>query len=126
MRVLIGIAACVCLLGFASPSDAATIASPAIFGAHTQDIARCVVYNAGSTAQTVTIRLLDESGGVISTTTQSLAPGQFLSRASFISFGVAYACSVTAGTTSTLRAAFVIEEQVFNSSPRPIRSAPLR
>jgi hypothetical protein len=90
-----------------------------------------VVLNGGTTTLTVTVKILDESGGVVRTSNcGSIAPNDFCSVASGISFGVAYACIATAGSVANLRGAMVIEESVpdgFGGSyERPFRSAPLR
>ena len=130
MRKLVALSACIAVFGFAGVADAAQIASPAIFGAHTQTGALCIVYNGGTTALTVTLRILNESGGVEKSEIGTLGPGQFGSIFTGIAFGVAYACSATASQVSTLRATMIIVEHYIEpgggGANRSIRSAPLR
>jgi hypothetical protein len=127
MKIIIALVACACILGLAGVSDAAQISSPAIFGAYTQTTAHCIVVNGGTTTLTVTVKILDESGGVVKSITDSLPPGEFSPVSAGISFGVAYACIATAGSVANLRGALSIEEPSSDGTyQRPIRSAPLQ
>ena len=129
MRTVIGII--VCVFGFAGVADAAKKASPSIFGSHNQQAAFCSVVNRGTTAVTVTVRILNESGGVERSITETLAPGDIRTNAVGISFGVAYACAITSPQALTLvRATMMIMELYVNASGlsayRPVRTAALR
>jgi hypothetical protein len=114
----------------AGVAHAGTLFSPAIFGSHDQNQATCVVLNAGTTTQSVTIKILNESGITEAQTTQTLAPGDFRSLTRNIANGVAYACSVTGPTSGALRASLsiidIVPDGFGGSNHRPIRSAPLR
>ena len=126
MKMQIVVAASVSVFGFAAAAHAAQLSSPAIFGAHTQDIAHCVVVNGGTTTVAVILTILDESGGILARRGDAIDPGGFASVDSFIPFGVAHACIVTtASSVANLRAALTIVELVPGGT-RPIRSAPLR
>jgi hypothetical protein len=130
MKAIIALAACAGVLGLVGVSDAAQISSPAIFGAYTQTTAHCIVVNGGTSTLTVTVKILNESGGVVTSVTDPLPPGEFGPLSAHISFGVAYACTATAGSVANLRGALSIEETVSDgfggSYQRPIRSAPLQ
>src|SRR5215218_734901 len=99
MKSLITLAAC--MLGFAGVCDAAQIASPTIYASPSQNVALCAVYNGGTTAQTVRLRLFDE-GGVIPAPAadncgSALPAGGFCSIAKIgLSSISAFACSATA------------------------------
>ena len=123
MRTLV---ACALVLALATTARAATISSPVIFGAYTQTTAQCVVFNGGTSPLSVTVKILNEGGGVVRSTTCDgpLPAGEFCSDASSISSGVGYACSATAGSTANLRGALTIEE-TNGTDQRPIRSAAL-
>ncbi len=132
MRILVVLAACAGVLALAGSAHAAQIASPTTFGAFTQDRAECVVLNGGTAALAVTVKILNESGGTVKTSTcgGSLPEGEFCSVSTAIDFGVGYACIATAPSTASLRGALVISEQLpdgFGSTYfLRIRSAPLR
>ena len=130
MRKLIVFVALIITFGFATAANAAQIASPAIFGAHTQTGAMCAIYNAGTTPLTVTLRILDESGGVVKSQAGTLQPGEFGSIFTSISFGVAYACSANASGVSNLRGTMIIMQHYIDDfgggANRSIRSAQLR
>jgi hypothetical protein len=128
MRLLIVVIACLTAVGPAGFAHAAQIASPAIFGSHDQDVAQCVVINGGTDPINVTVRILNESGGAVDTEVcNQLPPFGFCSAAALnIPIGVAFACTATAGSVLKLRGTLTIQENVTDSSPRPIRSAPLR
>ena len=55
MKTLVALAACI--FGFAGVCHAAQIASPAIYASFSQNDALCIVYNGGSSTQTVQVRL---------------------------------------------------------------------
>jgi hypothetical protein len=130
MKTRMLFAACTMFLVATSAADAATISSPAIFGSHDQNQATCVALNIGTTTAAVTLKILNESGGTESTTTQTVAPGDFIVTIRNISSGVAYACSATFPSGTKLSAALTIIDIVpdgwGSSNHRPIRSAPLR
>lgn len=132
MRIIIALVVTAGILGMAGVSDAAQISSPAIFGAFTQTVAECVVLNAGESALSVTVKIVNESGGVIKSYScgGALGPDDFCSVATTISWGVAHGCVATAGSTATLRGALTIDETVSDGFGyfylRAIRSAPLR
>jgi len=104
MKTIIALGACAAVLAPAGVSDAAQISSPAIFGAFTQNTAHCVVVNSGTTTFTVTVKILNESGGVVTSVTDPLAPGEFGPVSANVSSGVAYACTATAGSSRTSEA----------------------
>ena len=127
MKKRIVIAACLAVLGFASSAVAAQLSSPAIFGAHTQDIAQCAVTNVGTTTVNVQMTILDESGGIVARRNDVVGPGQIVFVETPIPFGVAHACIVTTpGSAADLRAALSIVERIAFGATRPLRSAPLR
>ncbi len=130
MRKLIVFVACIATFGFATTASAAQIASPAIFGAHTQTGAMCIIYNAGTTPVTVSLRILNESGGVVRSQTRTVGPGQFDSIFTSISFGVAYGCTATASGVGNLRGTMIIMQHYIDDfgggANRSIRSAQLR
>lgn len=118
------------VLAATAAANAGTIYSPAIFGSHGQNQATCVVLNTGPDVLSVTVRFLNESGGIEKSGTVIIGPGQFAVSTHNISFGVAYACSATSSGSSNLRGALTIIDIVpdgFGGSlHRPIRSADLR
>ena len=126
MKALRVMAACVGVLVFSGSADAATLFSPSIFGAHSQDRAHCVVVNGGTTIVSVVMRIVDESGGTVASRPDVIHPGGFASVDSFIPFGVAHACVVTTSDpVVNLRAAITIVERI-GFTERPLRSASLR
>jgi hypothetical protein len=125
------VAVMICIFGFASVSHAARKASPSIFGSHNQQAAFCSVVNGGTTAVTVTVKILNESGGVEHSITETIAPGDIRTAARSISSGVAYACAITSPASLTnVRATMMIMELYTNDSGlsafRPVRTAALR
>jgi hypothetical protein len=114
-----------CMFGFAGACHAAQIASPAIYADGTQNVAFCVVYNGGSTTQTVQLKLFDEAGNVLTGVNGgcvTLPAGQFCDIAAVgISNDEAYACTVTAGNVTNLHGSIILQ-----SSDTSLRSAPLR
>src|SRR5262245_9491090 len=133
MRTLAAVTACASVLALSSWSQAAQISSPTIFGSGTQDRADCVVLNGGTTTLAVTVTLLSEYGVTVGTSTcgEPLGAHQFCALSRPIDPAGAFACIVTASSVTNLRAALVIEEEVFDpifgfTVLRAIRSAPLR
>jgi hypothetical protein len=125
MKTLVSLA--VCMFGFAGMCHAGQIASPAIYAAFSQDVALCVIYNGGSTTQTVHVQLFDEAGTVLTGVNTScgspLPSGQFCSIAKIgISNDNAYACAVTASSVTPLRGSIILQD----STDTSLRSAPLR
>ena len=127
-RGLLVMVACLGGLGVVGVSHAAEISSPAIFGGVSQAVASCMVLNGGATTLKVTIKLLDESGGLLRQVNCSSVPtGTFCAIGSTaISSGVAYACTATAGSVTNLRGALTIHLDHLGGGNQPIRSAPLR
>jgi hypothetical protein len=120
------IATCVAVLGFAASAAAVQLSSPAIFGAHSQDIAQCAVTNVGTETVNVQMTILNESGGIMARRNDVVAPGQIVFVEIGIPFGVAHACVVTTPGAADLRAALNILERLAFGVTRPLRSAPLR
>src|SRR6187401_2849952 len=113
MKTLVASAAC--LFGFAGMCHAGQIASPAIYAGFAQNVAFCIVYNGGSTAQTVNVRLFDEAGNALTGVNTScgapLGPGQYCSIAKIgISNDNAYACTASAGSASPLRGTMILQD----------------
>jgi hypothetical protein len=123
MKTLVVLAAC--MFGFAGACHAAQIASSALAAGPSQTVALCLVYNGGTTPQTVRVQLFDEAGTVLadSGTCQAIPGGQFCSIAkSGISNDNAYACSATAASVTQLRGAIILQDNSHHS----LRSAELR
>lgn len=115
------------VLGFAGMCHAGQIASPALYASFAQQVALCIIYNGGSTAQTVSAQLFDETGapltGVHTSCGGPLAAGEFCSIAKIgISNDSAYACSATAASVAHLRGSIILQD----GSDTSLRSAPLR
>jgi hypothetical protein len=131
MRTLTVLATFAVVLALTPLVHAAEISSPAIFGSYDQDRAECVIYNGGTGNLSVTIKILTESGTTQAQRNCGTVPaGEFCAQSVGINFGVAYACTATAGTIATLRGALVIQQQVPDGFGGTytfgIRSAPLR
>jgi hypothetical protein len=130
MNTRVFVATFTAVFALSAAAHAATISSPAIFGSHGQNQAACVVLNTSSSSVAVTLKILSESGTVLSQGTQTIAPGQFIVAFATITSGVAHACSATAGTVAGLSGALTITDTVpdgFGGSlRRAIRSSPLR
>jgi hypothetical protein len=131
MRIVIAMIAFVGLPGMSGLAGAAQISSPSIFGGSTQNLAQCVILNGGTTSLTAAVQILDESGNAVKTSNcGTMAPNDFCSAATGISFGGSYSCIATAGSVANLRGAMVIKEPVSDgfggTNERPFRSAPLR
>jgi hypothetical protein len=121
------IASCACVFGFAGMCHAAQIASPSIYGALSQTVALCLVYNAGSASQTVQVQIVDEAGTVVADSGNCTAFGsQFCSLAKIgISNGSAYACTARAGNVANLHGSMILE-QGSGISVNALRSVTLR
>ena len=123
MKTLLTLATC--MFGFAGACHAAQIASPSIYAGPSQTVALCLVYNGGSTPQTVRVRLFDEAGAVLvdSGTCNATPGGQFCSIAKIgISNDAAYACAATAASVTQLRGTIILQD----NSDKSLRSAELR
>jgi hypothetical protein len=127
MKTVVALAAS--MFGFAGMCQAAQIASPAIFASVSQNVANCVVYNGGSTTQTVQIQLFDEAGNVLTGVNGTcggpipLPAGQFCNIAKVgISHDKAYACAVTSGNVTNLHGSIILQDNGDTS----LRSAELR
>jgi len=128
MKTLVALAACI--FGFAGVCHAAQIASPAIYAAFSQNVALCIVYNGGSTPQTVQVQLFDEAGTVLTGVNGScefptpIPAGSFCSIAKIgISNNNAYACAAKAHNVTNLHGSIILQDHSTNTS---LRSAPLR
>ena len=112
MRISIILTALTCLFGVTSLSQAAqTLASPAIFGSHSQTTAQCIIGNSGSTSVSVDVRILDESGNVVSRGCGRVEPNFICEVAAPINSGAAYACSATTpGSATKLRGALALTD----------------
>jgi hypothetical protein len=137
MRTRIAILACAAVLtlsGLAQAAQSATIATPMIFGTGEQDRADCLVLNGGTTPGTVALRIVDDFGQTVATSSCSgpLGAGQFCALRTPIDNAEAHACIATVeGATTNLRGTLVLEEKL--TDPiwgtffyRPVRSAPMR
>jgi hypothetical protein len=133
MRTLIIVGACAGLLALSGASEAAQMASSPIFGSINQFQAECSIVNAGTNAQSVTIKIFDDFGNLFGTSTcdGSVGSGGFCSLVVNIENAEAYACIVTAGATANLRGSLVLYQKLFDPVFQvfysdPLRSAPLR
>ena len=127
MRTSIALTALACVLGFAGASHATVLASPAIYGAVTQKAAQCVIGNTGKTPVAVTVRILDESGNVVPSSSSCGSPVEagFVCSvfANNIGSGQAYACTAEpAGSAKAIRGTLTLVD----ASEVPLRSADLR
>ena len=133
MRTLIVATACAAVLALSSMSQAAQISTAMTFGTGNQDKAHCLVLNGGTSPLAVTVKLLNEYGGTEATDNCGgpLGAGQFCALRRSIDNAGAYACIATAGSTTNLRGALVLEEALLDpiwgtTFLRPVRSAPMR
>ena len=132
MKALIKTLACAAVLALSGVSEAGQISSPVIYGALSQHRTHCTVLNGGTTAVAVTLKLVNDFYGLEATyNCGAIPPGDFCSLSRVIDNSSAYACTATAGATSNLRGALVIEESVWDPVwqtffQRPIRSAPMQ
>jgi hypothetical protein len=117
-----------CLFGLTGLSHAdQTIASPAIFGAHTQRKAQCIIRNLDTLSTSAVVTIFGESGEVIASRSCSVTPGHNCSAFATIHFGVAYACSATtSGNAKKLRGTLILFKEPDLNDWEPLRSAELR
>lgn len=102
-----------CMFGFSAVCDAAQIASPSIYATPSQKVAFCIVYNGGTTAQTVRLQLFNEAGPIAAADRcgSSLLPGDFCSIAKVgISNISAFACTATAASVVHLRGSMTLQD----------------
>ena len=132
MKTLVVATTLVAVMALCGASHAADISSPGIFGVATQARAECIVLNGGNAPVNVTVKIINFFGVTEATTLCDglLGPGQFCSISTPTNLGFApYAC-VASGSTTNLRGALVLAEQLpdgFGSTYlRSVRSAPLR
>ena len=132
MRTFIVVAACAAVLALGGLSQAAQISSPTIYGTFDQVFAECAVFNGGTTALAVTIKLVSEFGetiGPMSCDGKPLGAGKFCSLRTPIDNSTAYACVATAGSVANLSGGLVFDKEVVDNNIlffHPIRFAPLR
>ena len=99
---------------------------------HFQELAECIVLNAGTKPVVVSsVKIVDDTGQTRSSETcsGSLGAGEFCQIVAHIDFNNSFACIVTAPATTTLRASIVLDEFAFDAffvkNVRPMTSAPL-
>ncbi len=132
MRALIVAIACAGVLATSGVSLAAQISSPTIYGTFDQVLAECSVWNGGTAAQAVTVKLVSEFGDTIGpmTCAGGVGANDFCSLVTQIDNSTAYACVVTAGSVVNMRAGLVFHKHVQDNNGilvlHPIRFAPLR
>lgn len=135
MKISATLTAIACLFVLTSLANAdQTIASPTVFGAHTQEFAHCIIGNFGTDPVSVDVHIFNESGNVVPASSSCLAPvgAKFVcSVFAPINFGAAYGCSATtSGSAKKLRGTLVLYDRVsdgFGSTDDiPLRSAELR
>ena len=116
MKTLIVATAFAAALALSGVSQAAQISTPTIFGTGEQDKAHCIVLNGGTSPLAVTVKLLNEYGGTEATYSCSgpLGAGQFCALRRSIDNAGAYACIATAGSTTKLRGALILEEELLD------------
>jgi hypothetical protein len=124
MKTSIVLTALACVLGFAGASHAAQLASPTIYGAVTQNQARCDVGNTSAANANVKLSIVDESGNVVSSGCGFVEAGFICSIfANNIGSGVAYACVAdVTGSPKPIRASFTL----WDASENILRTADLR
>lgn len=132
MKTLV-VAATVAILGFATAAHAAQqIASPIIFGDHFQELAECVVLNAGTKPTTIAVKIVDDAGDTVASGTcdGSLGAGEFCSITADIDFRHSFACVATAPSTRSLRGTLILDDKVlddfFVENLHPVRAATLQ
>jgi hypothetical protein len=131
MKILI-LATAAALFVLGSTANAAQqIASPIIFGNHFQDLAECVVLNAGSKPLAVTVKIINDAGDTVATSScdGSLGVAEFCSLTAAIDFQDSFACVATAPSTASLRGTLILDQTVFDdflvANLHPIRAAAL-
>ena len=132
MRTFIVATAFAGVLAVGGLAHAAQIASPMLFGGHFQQLAECVVLNAGTTPANITsVKIVDDTGHTRSSQTCAgpLDAGEFCQTVAQIDFNNSFGCVMTAPTTANLRASITIDEFDFDDffvrNTRPMTSAPL-
>jgi hypothetical protein len=132
MKTLIVALAATAVLAFSGVSQAGQISSPMIFGNVPQARAECVVVNGGTSPVSMTVAIVDELGAVKTSSTCGgpVAGGDFCALTMPIPFVGPFGCTATAGQTTNLRGALVLEDKVLDSFGlfqfRAIRSEPLQ
>lgn len=110
----LGLAVCAAVILVAIPVSADTIASPPIYGGLSQDKLFCYVYNAGSTAISITaVKGYVESGasGVIPSNCPSqLQPGKSCQGIQRVSTTDAYGCRITLTNKASARGSVEIRD----------------
>jgi hypothetical protein len=131
MKILIvATAAAVFALGSAAYA-AQQIASPIIFGNHFQELAECVVLNAGSKPLAVGVKIINDAGDTVATGSCGgpLGAAEFCSLTTAIDFQNSFACVATAPSTANLRGTLILDQKVFDDflvpNLHPIRAATL-
>jgi hypothetical protein len=131
MKTLI-LGAAAAVLAFGGTAHAAQLASPIIFGNHFQEVAECVVLNAGTRPLAVAVKIVNDAGDTVTTgrCDGSLGAGEFCSLTAAIDFRNSFACVATAPSTASLRGTLILEQKVlddfFVANLHPIRSAALQ
>lgn len=132
MRTLIVALATTGVLALSGVSQAGQLSSPMIFGNVPQARAECVVVNGGTSPVSMTLAIIDELGAVKTSSACGgpVAAGDFCALIMPIPFVGPFACTATAGQTTNLRGALVLEDKVLDSFGlfqfRAIRSEPLQ
>jgi hypothetical protein len=132
MKSLILATAAAAMLALGSAANAAQqIASPIIFGNHFQELAECVVLNAGSKPLSVGVKIINDAGDTVATSSCDgpLGAAEFCSLTTAIDFQNSFACVATASSTTNLRGTLILDQTVFDDflvpNLHPIRAAAL-
>ena len=110
MKTFIVSTICASVLALAGVSQAGQISSPTIFGSGDAVAAECVVYNGGTNAVAMTVKIIDDFAQTIKTSNCGgpVGAGQFCSVFTPIDGAEAHACIVaTPGSSTNLRGALV-------------------
>lgn len=132
MKTLIVAAAAAALSLGTAAHAAQQIASPVVFGNHFQEVAECVILNAGTRPATLSVKIVDDAGTTVGSGTcgGSLEPGGFCTVTANIDFRNSFACVATAASTRTLRGTLFLHQKVlddfFVANLHPIRAASLQ
>ena len=133
MKILILATVAAAMFALGSTANAAQqIASPIIFGNHFQDLAECVVLNAGSGPLAVGLTIVNDAGDTVATSNCDgpLGAGEFCSLTRAIDFQNSFACVATAPSTRSLRGTLILDQTVlddfFVPNSHPIRAAALQ
>ena len=129
----LAVAAVAAVLALGSAAKAAEqIASPAVFGNHFQEVAECVVLNAGLKPAAVTVKIINDVGDTVATSNCNgpLGTNEFCSVARTIDFRNAFACVVSAPSIASVRGTLVLLQkeldQFFVPNLHPVRTAELQ